>query len=180
MGGGLGVCYQNEAPPHPQFYTAALRHKLAERKLTLILEPGRAIAANASILVTRVEYLKQHQQKHFAIVDAAMNDLIRPAMYQAEHQIIPVVLNEPGQLARYDIVGPVCETGDFLAKERDLTLHPDQLLAIRSVGAYGFSMSSNYNSRPRAAEVMVDADQIYLVRPRETILELFTGETLLP
>jgi diaminopimelate decarboxylase len=180
MGGGVGVVYHDEQPVHPKEYSAAICARLQGRKLKLLLEPGRAIVANAGILVTKVEYLKIHHHKHFAIVDAAMNDLIRPAMYDAYHEIIPVTQGALGVTADYDIVGPVCETGDFLAKNRLLCLHSEQLLAIRTAGAYSFSMSSNYNSRPRVAEIMVDGTQAHLIRPRETVQELFADERVLP
>lgn len=180
VGGGLGVNYQQESPPHPNDYAKAIAEKLAGYTQTLIFEPGRAIMANAGILVTEVEFLKTNQDKHFAIVDAAMNDLIRPSLYQAWQAIIPVELNHTAPTQQYDIVGPVCETGDFLGKERDLAIAQGDLLAVRSAGAYGFTMSSNYNSRPRAAEVLVDGKQSYLIRKRETIEQLWQGEQLLP
>ena len=144
-----------------------------------MLEPGRAIVGNAGILLTRVEYLKHTDGHHFAIVDAAMNDLLRPALYGAWQQIVPV-RPRPGQGRRYDVVGPVCETGDFLGKGRELNLEAGDLLAVRSAGAYGFTMSSNYNSRPRAAEIMVDGDKAHLVRHRETVQALYEGESVLP
>ncbi len=179
VGGGLGVTYDDEQPPQPSEYAAALVDKLAGRKLKLIFEPGRAIAANAGIFVTQVLYLKQNSDKNFALVDGAMNDLIRPSLYSAWQNIIPVQPRE-GTALNYDIVGPVCETGDFLGKDRMLNLQANDLLAVRSSGAYGFTMSSNYNSRPRVAEVMVDADKHYLVRARETVAQLWQGEQLLP
>ncbi len=179
VGGGLGVSYDDEKPPLPAEYAAALRAKIGDRPQTLILEPGRAIMANAGILVTEVEFLKHGDDKHFAIVDAAMNDLLRPSLYGAWQQIVPVT-PRPGEARHYDVVGPVCETGDFLGKERALTLEPGDLLAVRSAGAYGFTMASNYNSRPRAAEVLVDGDQAHLVRARETVEQLWQGECLLP
>jgi len=179
VGGGLGVCYDDEQPPHPDEYAKAIADKLADRDITLLYEPGRAIMANAGILVTEVEFLKSNENLNFAIVDAAMNDLIRPALYQAWQAIIPVEQrDEPTAL--YDIVGPVCETGDFLGKQRELAIKAGDLLAVRSAGAYGFTMSSNYNSRPRAAEVMVDGDDVHLIRQRETLEQLWQGETLLP
>jgi len=180
LGGGLGVRYRSEDTLTPEEYGRALMKRLGDEPLKLVLEPGRAIAANAGILVTRVEYLKPTSHKNFAIVDAAMNDLLRPALYQAEQEIIPVECN--GQIAaeRYDVVGPVCETGDFLAKDRELAVETGDLLAVRTAGAYGFCMSSNYNSRPRVAEVMVDGGRAYLIRQRETITELFAHERLLP
>lgn len=180
LGGGLGVCYRFEQPPALEEYGAAILNRLPEKQLRLILEPGRAIVANAGILVTRVEYLKPTTHRHFAIVDAAMNDLLRPALYQAQQEVEPVQIRSNLTAQRYDVVGPVCETSDFLAKDRQLAILPGDLLAIRSAGAYGFVMSSNYNSRPKAAEVMVDGDQAYLIRPRETIAELFAKEQMLP
>lgn len=180
LGGGLGVRYQNEQPPHPAEYIAALRRELGDRDLTLVLEPGRSIAANAGVLLTRVQYLKPGDEKNFAIVDAAMNDMIRPALYQAWLSIDPVVPRENTQTQNWDIVGPVCETGDFLGKDRALAIEPNDLLCVGSSGAYGFTMSSNYNSRGRAAEIMVDGDQAYEVRQRESLADLIRGETILP
>ena len=179
LGGGLGIRYQDETPPLPDEYATALRERLGDTDLTILIEPGRAIAGNAGILVTRVEYLKHTAHKDFAIVDAAMNDLMRPALYNAWQEIIPVV-PRTGEPRPYDVVGPVCETGDFLGKKRDLLLESKDLLAVRSAGAYGFSMSSNYNSRPRAAEIMVDDTQVYVVRERETVASLFAHEHVLP
>ncbi|MDQ7913833.1 diaminopimelate decarboxylase [Pseudomonas sp. 102515] len=179
LGGGLGVRYRDEQPPLAGDYIQAIRERIAGRNLTLVFEPGRFIVANAGILLTRVEYLKHTAHKDFAIVDAAMNDLIRPALYQAWMAVEPVAARQ-GQARRYDLVGPICETGDFLAKDRELVLAEGDLLAIRSAGAYGFTMSSNYNTRGRAAEVMVDGDQAHLVRRRETLEELFAGESRLP
>lgn len=179
VGGGLGVCYQDETPPHPKDYAKAIADKLGDRDIKLIYEPGRAIMANAGILVTEVEFLKTNEDRHFAIVDAAMNDLIRPALYQAWQTIIPVETRD-GETLPYDIVGPICETGDFLGKSRELAIQPGDLLAVRSAGAYGFTMSSNYNSRPRAAEVMVDGNDVHLIRKRETLEQLWQGEQLLP
>ncbi|WP_448554166.1 diaminopimelate decarboxylase [Thalassotalea montiporae] len=180
VGGGLGVCYNDEQPPHPNEYAKAIAEKTADRNITLIYEPGRAIMANAGILVTEVEFLKTNQDKHFAIVDAAMNDLLRPSLYQAWQNIIPVEQRQDEPSINYDIVGPICETGDFLGKDRELAIKAGDLLAVRSAGAYGFTMSSNYNSRPRVAEVMVDGDTSTLVRERETIEQLWQGEHLLP
>jgi len=180
LGGGLGVRYRDETPPEPADYARAILQRLGERPLKLLLEPGRAIIANAGILLTRVEYLKRTPDKNFAVVDAAMNDLIRPSLYGAWQDIVPVSPGQEGDLASWDIVGPVCETGDFLGKERKLRLSPGDLLAVRSAGAYGFSMSSNYNSRPRAAEVMVDGDEAHLIRAREQLADLWNGEQLLP
>lgn len=180
VGGGLGVTYTDENPPHPDEYAAAIAEKMVGRSLTLIFEPGRAIMANAGILVTEVEFLKENEGRHFAIVDAAMNDLIRPALYQAYQNIIPVEERTSGESTVYDIVGPICETGDFLGKERALNIEAGDLLAVRSSGAYGFTMSSNYNSRPKAAEIMVDGSNAYVIRQRETIEQLWQGEQLLP
>ncbi|MDX1270151.1 MAG: diaminopimelate decarboxylase, partial [Oceanisphaera sp.] len=155
VGGGLGVRYDNETPPEPSLYAEQLKARLQDRNLTLVFEPGRAIAANAGVLLTRVEHLKPGEAKNFAIVDAAMNDLIRPALYSAWQAIIPLDKTLERPAAVYDIVGPVCETGDFIGKDRELSITEGDLLAVRSAGAYGFVMASNYNSRPRAAEVMV-------------------------
>lgn len=179
MGGGLGIQYQDEQPPTPTHYITALRDALCEEAVELIIAPGRAIAANAGLLVTRVEYLKHANHKNFVIVDAAMNDLMRPALYQAWHDIIPVSPHHDLTAQMYDVVGPVCETGDFLGKNRSLAVQIGDLLAIMQAGAYGFAMSSNYNTRARAAEVMVVGDQAHLVRRRETVEELFAGEFLL-
>ena len=180
LGGGLGIRYIDETPPEPSDYAVALKQRLEDRPYEIILEPGRAIAGNAGVLLTRVEFLKQTEHKPFAIIDAAMNDLMRPALYQAIQDIVPVQRRPSGITARYDLVGPVCETGDILGKDRELALAPGDLLAIRTCGAYGFTMSSNYNSRPRAAEVMVDRGDAHLIRRRETIDELYAGENLLP
>jgi len=180
MGGGLGIPYSDsDTPPTPDVYARALMEQLSGRPLELLLEPGRAIAGNAGVLLTRVEYLKHTAHRNFAIVDAAMNDLQRPALYDAWHDILPVA-PRTGDAEVYDIVGPVCETGDFLAKERLLSLTAGDLLAVRSAGAYGFTMSSNYNTRPRAAEIMVDGDQAHVIRERETFEDLVRGEHLLP
>lgn len=181
VGGGLGVPYNDETPPHPDEYAAALAERLKDRpELTLIFEPGRAIVANAGIMVTKVEFLKQNADKNFAIVDAAMNDLLRPSLYSAWQNIIPVEVNDSAESAVYDVVGPICETGDFLGKDRDLAISEQDLLAVRSSGAYGFTMSSNYNSRVRPAEVMVDGDKAYLIREREILQDLWKGEHKLP
>ncbi|KRW61346.1 diaminopimelate decarboxylase [Pseudomonas sp. TTU2014-080ASC] len=179
LGGGLGVQYRDEQPPVAGDYVQAIRQRLDGRDLALVFEPGRYIVANAGVLLTRVEYLKHTEHKDFAIVDAAMNDLIRPALYQAWMDVSAVQPRD-GEARRYDIVGPICETGDFLAKDRDLVLAEADLLAVRSAGAYGFVMSSNYNTRGRAAEVMVDGDEAFEVRRRETLTELFAGESCLP
>ncbi len=179
LGGGLGVQYRDEQPPLAGDYIAAVRERLKGRELALVFEPGRSIVANAGVLLTRVEYLKHTAHKDFAIVDAAMNDLIRPALYQAWMDVTPVQPRD-GQARHYDLVGPICETGDFLAKGRELVLAEGDLLAVRSAGAYGFVMSSNYNTRGRAAEVLVDGEQAFEVRRRETLAELYAGESLLP
>jgi diaminopimelate decarboxylase len=180
IGGGLGITYQDEVPPTPAEYAQAMSSLLEGRDLEILLEPGRAIAGNAGILITKVEFIKPTEGKNFAIVDAAMNDLLRPALYQSWQDIQPVLT--PGSKVEgevYDIVGPICETGDFLGKDRQLSIQPNDLLAIFSSGAYGFTMSSNYNSRPRAAEVMVDGDNVHLVRARETIESLYAGEQVI-
>ncbi|MCO4322504.1 diaminopimelate decarboxylase [Aliidiomarina quisquiliarum] len=182
MGGGLGVRYGKEAPPPVSDYIQALLHKLSTRKrqsLALYLEPGRAIVANAGVLLTRVELLKSNKIKHFVMVDAGMNDLLRPSLYQAWHDIVNVQPRQ-GCSIQGDIVGPVCETGDFLGQNRSLVVQPGDLLAVMSAGAYGFTMSSNYNSRPRPAEVMVDRSDTYLIRARETREDLWRGESLIP
>ncbi len=182
VGGGLGIRYDDEEPPE----IGALVHAILERidarghgHREVLFEPGRSLVGNAGVLLTRVEYLKPGAAKNFAIVDAAMNDLARPAMYQAYHAIDPVT-PRTGATSVYDIVGPVCESGDWLGHDRTLALAPGDLLAVRSAGAYGFVMSSNYNTRPRAAEVMVDGDRAYVVRARETVEQLLAGETILP
>lgn len=180
IGGGLGIRYKSETPPQPAEYAAAIKQRLHNSGLELLVEPGRAIVGNAGILVTRVDHLKSSGDKHFAIVDAAMNDLLRPALYSAWMDIVAVNPRANVAAQEYDIVGPVCETGDFLGKERLLALAAGDLLAVRGAGAYGFSMSSNYNSRPRLAEVMVDGGQAHLIRRRETVEELFAHEALLP
>lgn len=180
LGGGLGVTYRDEQPPSIAHYIGAIRKALGARELTLMFEPGRSIAANAGLLLMRVEYLKTTAEHHFALVDAAMNDMLRPALYQAWMEIRPVQETPGGQLAQWDIVGPVCETGDFLGKERTLALRQGDLLAMFGAGAYGFTMSSNYNSRGRAPEVMVDGASAYLVRQRETLADILRGESRLP
>lgn len=180
VGGGLGITYRDEQPPSPHDYAEAILAPIQSRGLEIILEPGRAIAGNAGILLTRVEYLKPGQEKNFAIVDAAMNDLLRPALYAAWQDIIPVEPRAGAETTVYDIVGPICETGDFLGKDRELAIEAGDLLAVCSAGAYGFSMSSNYNSRPRAAEVMVDGDSSHIIRARETLEDLWRGEKILP
>jgi len=176
LGGGLGVQYRNERPPAIADYVAMLVAAVNDPALEILIEPGRAIAANAGVLLTRVEYLKHNEAHHFAIVDAGMNDLIRPALYQAWQDIVPVQPRQDGEAAAWDIVGPVCETGDFLGKGRRLSLAAGDLLAVMSAGAYGFTMASNYNTRPRPAEVMVCGDQARLIRPREDWQALFGSE----
>ncbi len=171
--------YRDEQPPLAGDYIEAVRQRIAGRDLALVFEPGRSIVANAGVLLTRVEYLKHTPDKDFAIVDAAMNDLIRPALYQAWMDVVAVQPHD-GETRQYDIVGPICETGDFLAKGRELALSEGDLLAVRSAGAYGFVMSSNYNSRGRAAEVLIDGDVAHQVRRRETLESLYAGESLLP
>ena len=180
IGGGLGIRYSQENPPEPAAYAEVLSRRLAGLQLEILLEPGRAIVGNAGVLLTRVEYLKSNGVKHFAIVDAAMNDLIRPSLYQAWQGILPVHSDSSAPTRCYDVVGPVCETGDFLGKDRDLAIQAGDLLAVRSAGAYGFCMSSNYNSRPRVAELLVDGDRVHLARRRETVADLFQHETVLP
>lgn len=179
LGGGLGVRYQDETPPLADEYIAAIKQRLGNRSLKLIFEPGRYIVANAGVLLTKVEYLKHTEHKNFAVVDAAMNDLIRPALYEAWMDIKPVLERHSTSIT-YDIVGPVCETSDFLGKDRSLCIDVNDLLAVCSAGAYGFTMSSNYNTRPRAAEVMVEGDKHYLIRERETYASLFADERLIP
>ncbi len=178
LGGGLGIRYTNEALPSIHDYVAALRKTLGQLKLRLLIEPGRSLVGNAGLLLTRTAYVKHTPERHFAIVDAAMNDLMRPSLYKAYHQILPVIKRK-GNLCNYQIVGPVCETGDFLGHDRKLILEADDLLAVMSAGAYGMSMSSNYNTRPRAAEVMVDGDTVHLIRARETIDQLTASEVIL-
>jgi len=179
LGGGLGIRYRDEEPPAIRDYLARLLRVLGGRKVKLMFEPGRAMVGNAGVLLTRVEYLKHGPAKNFAVVDAAMNDLIRPALYQAWHDIVPVRPRTDAALI-YDVVGPVCESGDFLGHSRSLVLQSDDLLAILSAGAYGMSMSSNYNTRPRAAEVIVDGSVTHLVRAREPVESLFALERILP
>ena len=180
VGGGLGVVYRDELPPQPSEYAKALLSRLENHQhLELIFEPGRAISANAGVLLTKVEFLKHTEHKNFAIIDAAMNDLIRPVLYQAWQDIVPVSPRE-GEAKEYDLVGPICETGDFLGKDRSLVLESGDLLAVRSAGAYGFVMASNYNTRVRAAEVMVDGDKSHLVRQREELSSLWELESILP
>lgn len=179
LGGGIGVQYDDETPPDVGAYIGKVKALLAPYELSLILEPGRSIVANAGILITEVEYLKNNGEKHFAIVDAAMNDLLRPALYESWMRIEEVIKKDL-KTADYDIVGPVCESGDFLGKHRTLAIEAGDYLSVFSAGAYGFGMASNYNTRGRAAEVMVDDDKIHVVRKRETIASLFENETVLP
>ncbi|MEQ1738647.1 MAG: diaminopimelate decarboxylase [Methyloglobulus sp.] len=179
LGGGLGICYKDEQPPEPSEYIQAILARLGNQHYEILLEPGRAIVGNAGILVTQVEYLKTTPHKNFAIVDAAMNDLVRPSLYSAWQDIIPVTKRSDASEQQWDIVGPVCETGDFLGKDRALKINQGDLLAIRSSGAYGFSMSSNYNSRPRCPEIMVDGAKVRVIRDRERISHLWVGEHLL-
>jgi diaminopimelate decarboxylase len=178
LGGGLGIRYRDEMPPTPDSYVKALLDCVGNRRQQILLEPGRSLVGNAGLLLTRVEYLKHADARNFAVVDAAMNDLIRPALYDGYHEIRTVKPSTAGS-KRYEIVGPVCETGDFLARDRELALSEGDLLAVMSAGAYGMSMSSNYNSRARAAEVMVDGGSVHLIRERERIEQLFSGEHLL-
>lgn len=180
MGGGLGIRYRDDQEqPTVASYLTPLLDKLAGRDLQVVLEPGRRLVGNAGLLLTRVEYLKHGEGKNFAIIDAAMNDLMRPALYEAWHDILPVA-PRGGTAATYDVVGPVCESGDFLGQARSLCIEPGDLLAVMSAGAYGMAMSSNYNTRPRAVELMVDGDQVHLVRRRETVAELYASEQVLP
>lgn len=178
LGGGVGIRYKDEQAPTIAAYLRPLLAKLAGRGLKVLLEPGRRLVGNAGLLLSRVEYLKPGEAKNFAIIDAAMNDLARPALYEAWHDIVPVRPRDEAAQT-WDVVGPICETGDFLGRARELALAPGDLLALLSAGAYGMSMSSNYNSRPRAAEVMVDGSEAHLVRRRETVAELYAGESVL-
>jgi len=179
LGGGLGIRYRDEQPPAPERYIALLLEGLRGRRERILLEPGRALVGNAGVLLTRVEYLKHGAERNFAVVDAAMNDLLRPALYDAWHDI-RAVRNRAQAPTRYEIVGPVCESADFLGHDRALSIEAGDLLAVLSAGAYGMSMSSNYNSRPRAAEIMVDGADVHLVRSRETVSDLIGPERLLP
>ena len=180
IGGGLGIKYNDEKPPRPDEFISAVKQKFNDVDLKIVIEPGRSIAANAGILITRVEYLKQHEDKNFAIIDGAMNDLIRPALYGAWQEIVPVNKAPNNKVLAYDVVGPICESADFIGKDRMLDIKQDDLLAIKSVGAYGFVMSSNYNSRPRAPEVLISGSDIHLIRERETTDDLFRNEYLSP
>jgi len=179
LGGGLGVDYKGETPPAISDYVQLVRNRMGTRPLKLIFEPGRSIVANAGVLLTEVLYLKPTENRNFAIVDAAMNDNIRPALYQAWQNILPVEENPQGDETLWDIVGPICETGDFLAKQRKLSLQAGARLAMMSSGAYGFVMSSNYNSRARAVELMVEGNRCTVVRERETFTDIIRGESLL-
>jgi diaminopimelate decarboxylase len=180
LGGGLGIRYSGENPPSAREYVEALCDSIGKRKQRILIEPGRALVGNAGVLITSVEYLKHTPHRDFAIVDAAMNDLMRPSLYKAYHEILPVVARTDLDAKTYQVVGPVCETGDFLGHNRHLALCQGDLLAVMSAGAYGMSMSSNYNTRPRAAEVMVDGERVHLIRERESIEQLMAGEKLLP
>ena len=179
LGGGLGIRYRDEEPPLPAEWASALRDRLKKFAGTVVIEPGRAIAGNAGILVSRVNYLKHGADKNFAVIDAAMNDLIRPSLYGAWQEIIRVEQHSDASEKVYDVVGAICESSDFLGKDRALSLEQNDLLAIRSSGAYAFGMASNYNTRVRAAEVMVDGDQHYCVRERESFDDLIRGESML-
>ncbi|MEY3792346.1 MAG: Diaminopimelate decarboxylase [Pseudomonadota bacterium] len=179
IGGGIGICYQNESPPDFEIYTKEILSKIQNLNVKIIFEPGRALVGNAGILLSKVEYLKQNDVKHFAIIDAAMNDLMRPTLYDAYHDI-KIVREHDTKSQSFDVVGPVCESGDFIAKNRSLKLKENDLICIMSAGAYGMSMSSNYNSRGRAAEVMVDRDKVYEVRTREKSSDLFKLEKKIP
>ena len=179
LGGGLGICYKDEEAPTVKSYLQPLLLELKSRKLKILLEPGRRLVGNAGVLLTKVEYLKPGEVKNFAIVDAAMNDLARPALYDAWHDIVPVSPRS-GETRHWEVVGPICESSDFLGHNRPLAIEPGDLLAVMSTGAYGMAMSSNYNTRPRAAEVMVDGAQTYLVRRREIVEELYASESMLP
>lgn len=179
VGGGIGVQYENEVPIMPESYVHAVAKKVEQHKLKAIFEPGRAIVANAGILITEVEYLKNNGKKNFAIIDAAMNDLLRPALYSAWHKVLPVTQHNNLVSKVYDIVGPICETGDFLGKERELAIREGDYLSVFSAGAYSFSMSSNYNSRPKPAEILVDGGSDFLINKRQSLSELWQNEILL-
>ena len=180
LGGGLGIRYSAENPPAAQDYVKALCGQIGQRKQRILIEPGRALVGNSGLLLTRVEYLKHSSHRNFAIVDAAMNDLMRPSLYGAYHEILPLTAKNDGDVKTYQVVGPVCETGDFLGHDRELALAEGDLLAVMSAGAYGMSMSSNYNTRTRPAEVMVDGDQFHVIRARETLEQLMAGEMIPP
>jgi diaminopimelate decarboxylase len=182
LGGGLGISYSDETPPDITEFTNTLLNHVAERgfgHLDIVLEPGRSLVGNAGVLLTKVEYLKPGVEKNFCIVDAAMTELMRPALYEAHHGIVPVQANS-AKAVTYDVVGPVCESGDWLGRDRNLAVEEGDLLAILSAGAYGFVMASNYNTRPKPAEIMVDGKNVYVIRAREKITDLFSSETVLP
>jgi diaminopimelate decarboxylase len=183
LGGGLGIRYSDETPLPPKTLLDQVFERLQAKGLShlqLVLEPGRSLVGNAGVLLTRVEYLKHGEARNFAIVDAAMNDLLRPTLYDAWHGVEPVLRRDGDTAQAYDVVGPICESGDWLARDRRLALRQGDLLAIMSAGAYGFVMSSQYNTRPRAAEIMVDGDRSHVLRPRETVASLYAGESVLP
>jgi diaminopimelate decarboxylase len=177
LGGGLGIRYDDETPPSIAEYAKALLGALSGRSEKIIVEPGRVLVGNAGVLLTRIEYLKHGEEKNFAIVDAAMNDLMRPALYDAYHAILPVQ-KRTGVVREFEVVGPICETGDFIGHAREMAVDKGDALAVMSAGAYGMSMSSNYNTRPRAAEVMVDGVEVHLVRERETVRQLYASEKI--
>lgn len=179
VGGGLGITYNDETPPDPGQYASAIADEIRDLGLSILLEPGRAIAGNAGILLTTVNYLKMGNEKNFAIVDAAMNDLLRPALYSAWQDIVPIEKRDSSTTHCYDVVGPICETSDFLGKQRQLAIEQGDILAVNSAGAYGFVMSSNYNSRPRPPEVMVSGGEYHIIRQRETLEDLTRGETII-
>ncbi len=180
IGGGLGIKYQDEQPPHASEFVESICRIISDDKVEIIIEPGRSIVGNAGVLLSRVLYLKNNSEKNFAIVDAAMNDLIRPVLYDSWHDILPVHQQSDSQQALYDVVGPVCESGDFIGLNRTLSINEGDLLAVKGVGAYCFGMSSNYNSRPRAAELLVDGEVVHEIRSRESVEDLCRGEYLLP
>ena len=179
LGGGLGIRYTDETPPTITSYITALCTQVQKRQKRILIEPGRALAGNSGVLLTQVEYLKHTPDRNFAIVDAAMNDLMRPSLYDAYHDIMPITTNNADKKS-YQVVGPICETGDFLGHNRALSIEQGDLLAVMSAGAYGMSMSSNYNTRPRAAEIMVDGEDIHVIRERETMDQLIENESILP
>jgi diaminopimelate decarboxylase len=178
LGGGLGIRYDDEIPPSIAEYAKALLGALKGRSEKIVVEPGRVLVGNAGVLLTRIEYLKHGEEKNFAIVDAAMNDLMRPALYDAYHAILPVQ-KRAGETREYEVVGPICETGDFIGHAREMAVDKGDALAVMSAGAYGMSMSSNYNTRPRAAEVMVDGGEVHLIRERETVRQLYASEKII-
>ena len=180
IGGGLGIQYEDESIPPMTDYAQAIDETLGDRDIEILMEPGRSIVGNAGILVTKVEYLKHGEEKNFAIVDAAMNDLLRPSLYSAYHHILPVKQQSEIDTQSYDVVGPICETGDFLGKSRALAIRENDLLAVCSAGAYGFTMASNYNSRPRVVELMINNGKAHVIRRRESLEELFQHESVLP